>query len=452
MQNPKSAAARCAAFPARAALVAFALLASLTALAPRVTHAERQLVDRTVAFVDDAPILLSEVVQEMNLVRLQRDLGDLDEAQQKQLYDKVLDEMISDALLVAQAKAKGYEVGEDELRAAVDEAVLNIKQRVGGEERYRAELQKQGLTEAEVRDMHKEQKRKQILASRVIQAEVRRQIAVSDDQVRTAWETERDSIPPQLLSMPTTYRLEHILVVPRPDPAKVEAARAKLAAAQKRVAAGEDFAKVAKEVSEWPTAQNGGFLGAFRYGDFESEAFDATVAKLEPGQVSDVIETRFGLQIVKLESRNGDEMTARHIVIKLEVDENAQVRALEKAIGLRERILRGESFDAVARAESDDPNTRDQGGRVQEELPATELLPEFRAAIDSVAVGAVTRVVRSQSGFHLFKVTGRSEAREATFADLQEPLRRWLEQREVEKRYRAYLAELRQKFHVEIKA
>src|SRR5207302_2878779 len=140
---------------------------------------------------------------------------------------------------------------------------------------------------------------------------------------RTFYQTNADSIPPELRRTVEKLHLAHILIVPHPDEKKLKAAQAKIARAQKRLAAGEDFAKVARELSEWPTAQNGGSLGAFRYGDFESQAFDAAVSKLQPGQVSDVIETRFGegagsqLQIIKLESRNGDEMTARHIVVKL---------------------------------------------------------------------------------------------------------------------------------------
>ncbi len=130
----------------------------------------------------------------------------------------------------------------------------------------------------------------------------------------------------------------------------------------------------------------------------------------------------------------------------------ANKQALDEYDVLRDRILRGESFEEIARTESDDPNTRDRGGLVDEELPASELLPEFRAAIDSVAVGGVTRVVRSASGFHLFKIVGRNDARDAGFDDVKETLRRWLEQREIEKRYRTYLDELRQKFHVEIRA
>src|SRR5262249_1144324 len=156
---------------------------------------------------------------------------------------------------------------------------------------------------------------------------------------------QRDSIPKELLAVPEKLKLADILVSPQPDPKRVADARAKIEKAQKRIAAGEDFAKVAGEVSEWPTAKNGGHPGAFHYGDLDSKAFDDAVQKLEPGQISDVISTRYGLQIVKLETRNGDEMTARHIVAKLETTEDDHVRALEKAMQLRERLMRGESFE-----------------------------------------------------------------------------------------------------------
>lgn len=432
-----------------AAILGFA--AATGAPWPPPARAEREIVDRIVAMVDDEAIQLSEVLQEMNLIRLQRNLGRLTADEQQQLFRSVLDDMINDQLLVAQAKAKGITVSDEELRDAVDQAVREIKESMGGEEAYRAELARQGLTEAEVRDLHREQKRKQILAQRLIQQEIRRTVSITDDQLRSAWETQRDSLPPELLQTPETVRLAHILVAPRPDATLVAAARAKIEAARKRVAAGEDFATIAQQVSEWPTAANGGFLGVFRYGDFESDAFDEAVSKLEPGGVSDIIETKFGLQLVKLESRKGDEMTARHIVVKLAADENAQVRALDLAQSIRSRTLAGESFEEMARTYSDDTNTRDRGGVVDQELRMSEIVPDFRAALDSVAVGGVTAVVRSNAGFHLFKVLARTQANAASFDDVKDALRRYLEQREVERRYRTYLADLHKKFFVDIK-
>jgi peptidyl-prolyl cis-trans isomerase SurA len=434
-----------------AALLVLAVAAGVVSI-PAPAAADREPVDRVVAMVDDEAILLSDVLQEMNLVRLQRNLGTLSQADQEKLYRTVLESMINDQLLVAQAKAKGIEVTDDELRNAVDEAIADIKQNLGGEEKYRAELQREGITEAELRDLHRDQKRKQILSSRLIASQIRREVRVSDNQVRAYYDTHKDSLPPELLQVPATVRLGHILIVPRPDSTQAQAARAKIESARKRILGGADFATVAKEVSEWPTAESGGFLGNFRYGDFGSDIFDNAVSKLEPGQVSDVIETRFGLQIVKLETRKGDEMTARHIVIKLEPDENANVRALELAQSIRQRAVKGESFEELARNYSDDPNTRDRGGMVEQELPLSELVPEFRSAVDSVPVGGLSQVVRSSNGFHLFKVVSRTDSRTTSFEDVQEQVRRFLEQREVEKRYRAYVEELRKKFYVEVKA
>lgn len=433
------------------ALGAPALVLALALAAPQPARAERELVDRVVAIVDDNAILLSEVLQEMNLLRLQRNIGELSEADQQQLFKTVLGDMIADQLLVAQAKSQGYEVSDQDLREAVDEAVRTIKERIGGEERYRAELQRQGLTEAEVRDLHREQKRKQMLAARVIQTDIRRQIHITDDQVRAYFESHRDSLPPELLKTPESVRLADLLVVPQPAPERVAAARAKIEAAARRVAAGDDFAQVATDVSEWPTARNGGFMGSFRYGDFESDAFDEAVAKLDPGQVSEIFETRFGLQIVKLESRQGDEMTARHIVVKLQPTEDDVVRAFDKAQALRKRILAGESFENLARLESDDIRTRDKGGLLDDHVDTSELRPEFRASIDSLAVGGVSSVIKSQDGFYLFKVVERTESRTATFDDVRENLQRYMEQQEVEKRYRTYLEDLRKRFNVDIK-
>src|SRR5262249_31701117 len=151
-------------------------------------------------------------------------------------------------------------------------------------------------------------------------------------------------------------------------------------------------------------------------------------------------------------TRNGDEMTARHIVAKLETTEDDHVRALSKAMQLRERLLRGENFEELARAESDDPNTRDKGGAVDQEMDTIQLLPDFRAALDSTQVGGLTRVIKADQGYYVFKLLARSEGREASFDDSKDELRRWLEQRELENHYRSYIADLRKKFHVDVKA
>lgn len=430
--------------------VAVGLAGILWLCGPMPAGGAREMIDRVVAQVDDEAILLSDVLREMNLARLQRGMGEMSEAEQEQLFRQILDGMVDDQLLVAQAKLKGYQVGEQELNESVDREIRSIKERLGGEEGYRRELQRQGFTEAEVRDLHREQRRKQILASRVIQSELRSQVSITSDEVRRFWDGQRDSVPAELLRTPTRVRLADILVIPRNEQQE-KAARAKMDQILARLQSGEDFGKVATEMSEWPTARNGGSLGKFRYGDFESDAFDEAVSKLEPGQTSAVIETKFGLMLIKLESRDGDVMTARHIVVKIEPDENARVSALERALDLRRRALAGEDFAALAKEYSDDPLTRDKGGVVDDEWEIEGLRPEFRGAVDSLAVGEISNVINTANGFYILKVLARTEAKDTTFEDIREPLHRYLEQRELEKLFKGYVRDLRQKFFVDFK-
>ncbi|UCE03205.1 MAG: peptidylprolyl isomerase [Candidatus Latescibacterota bacterium] len=427
------------------------LVLALACAWPATTMAQREPVDRVVAMVDDEAILLSDVLQEMNLIRLQRNLQNLTEAEQETLFREILNGMIDDQLLVAQAKERGFEVGEQELQEAVDEQIRAIKEQLGGEEQYRSELERQGFTEAEVRDMHREQRHKQILATRVVQSEIRSGIVVSDDRVRTFYETQPDSIPPAFLNTPARVRLADILITARVDESKLQEAQAKINLALRRIEQGEDFAKVASEMSEWPTASNGGFLGKFRYGDFESDRFDEAVSKLEPGELSDVLETRFGLMVIKLETRNGPVMTARHIVVKTEVGQDEQVDALQRALEIRRRLLAGESFEELARLYSDDPLTKDQGGVLEDAWAVDELRPEFKAAVDTIGVGEISDVVPTPNGYYIFKVLERTQARETTFEEIQDPLRRYLEQVELERRFREYVAKLRERFYVEVK-
>ena len=103
---------------------------------------------------------------------------------------------------------------------------------------------------------------------------------------------------------PTTeeqVRAAHILVSVAADASDEDktAARAKIDAALKEVQDGKDFAEVAKTVSDDSSAGDGGDLGWFGRGRMVAE-FEEAAFSLEPGEVSDVIETQFGYHIIKV--------------------------------------------------------------------------------------------------------------------------------------------------------
>ncbi len=99
-------------------------------------------------------------------------------------------------------------------------------------------------------------------------------------------------------------KARHILVAlgATPTAEEKEAARAKAEEALKKARTGEDFEKLSREYSEPKTAETGGDLGWFGKGDMVP-AFERAAFALKPGEISDVVETRFGYHVIKVEDR-----------------------------------------------------------------------------------------------------------------------------------------------------
>lgn len=78
---------------------------------------------------------------------------------------------------------------------------------------------------------------------------------------------------------------------------------------------GEDFAKLAKEFSEDPSAADGGNVGWFEKGKMIQE-FEDTAFSLKPGEISGVVKTQYGYHIIKVTDKKENEVAASHILIK----------------------------------------------------------------------------------------------------------------------------------------
>lgn len=128
-------------------------------------------------------------------------------------------------------------------------------------------------------------------------AALEKNIEISDADIEQAY-AERQSE----FGSPEKRRISQILVrLARDASDEVRAmAEEKIKAAQQRLAAGESFAKVAKDVSQEPAAAQGGDLGEFEQGSLESELEKVVFEQLKLGEVSEMLTTEFGLSLVKL--------------------------------------------------------------------------------------------------------------------------------------------------------
>jgi len=191
--------------------------------------------------------------------------------------------------------------------------------------------------------------------------------APSDDEVKAYYDEHRDD----RFTAPEEIRARHILIKlpPGADEKARAAARTKADDVLAKVKKGADFAKLAQEVSEDPgSASKGGDLGLFARGHMVP-AFDAAAFALEPGTVSDVVETPFGFHVIKVEEKlpGGPKPleAVRDEIVKTLTAEKGLELARKQAESDRRDVVRGKSLADVA------------GARLKESPPfaATEEIP-----------------------------------------------------------------------------
>ncbi|GAB4280828.1 MAG: peptidylprolyl isomerase [Marinilabiliales bacterium] len=210
-------------------------------------------------------------------------------------------------------------------------------------------------------------------------------------------------------------RASHILVR-LPQDAKPEdtlAAYQKIMKARTRIINGEDFAKVAKEVSEDESVQsNGGDLGYFTVFQmvypFETMAYNTKV-----GEVSMPFRTRFGYHILKVIDKRPaqGEVKVAHIMVSVpaDADEQKQKDAEAKINDIYQKLQNGEDFAELAKTYSDDKGTAQKGGELNW-FGTGRMVPEFeKAAFEIQKIGDFSKPVRTNFGWHIIKLLDKRD-------------------------------------------
>jgi peptidyl-prolyl cis-trans isomerase C len=220
---------------------------------------------------------------------------------------------------------------------------------MGGPERVQGYLAAQGITRGELESTI----RRDLTIRAFIENRLGAGIQVTEADAQAFYAEN-----PSLFTTKDSVRARHIIILTSPDdPDSVRAAKRKqiegvLALARK----GGDFSRLARKYSEGPSARNGGDLGYFARDGMVKPFSDAAFA-LQPGQISDVVETQFGFHIIKVEART------KSYKISFE---DAHDRIIE---GLQQRALSSELENHLKRSRSVaiiEPNF-DFGGLTQRE-------------------------------------------------------------------------------------
>lgn len=298
---------------------------ALFGLAAVLSLAAGQVVEEIVAIVNDDVITLSQykeqydsTVQQMRAA-LQ---GEEYEKQYAMLKKEMLNMMITDLLLMQQAKEKDLNVGE-QLKAAVE----NIKKEnnIASDDDLKRGLQKQGMDY----DQWIKQLEDNMLKQGVIYSEVDRSIVLDDSEIIGYYR-----LHPQEFTEPEEYKIRAVyLSTEGKAPAALEEKKKEIG---DKVKAGEPFNVLAKDYSDGPAKESEGDLGKFKKGELD-KALELAVSKLKAGETSGWVETKNGWYLLKLEEKK-DSRLMTFEEVKKNVEENLFSQKKDKKL---EEYLKG---------------------------------------------------------------------------------------------------------------
>jgi peptidyl-prolyl cis-trans isomerase C len=251
---------------------------------------ETETIKDPVALVNGIKISKKEYEREINLqLQTASQQGrQIPEAMLPKIKADILNNLIDRELLYQESQKKNITVNAEE----VNNQIKTIKDRFADQTEFEKTITEMGLSEADI----KSEIEHNMAIRDLIDSQVINKIEISESETKAYYDNN-----PSLFKKPEQIKASHILIKVAPDATDMQKAqsRIEMAKVQQKVKDGQDFATLAKEYSQGPSAENGGDLGFFGRGQMVKPFEDAAFA-LKPGQVSEIVETRFGYHLIKV--------------------------------------------------------------------------------------------------------------------------------------------------------
>ena len=388
------------------ALITLAFSALLLAPPPsfaqtRELSARGVQLDKVVAIVNDGVVLKSQVDQQVDAVmaRLGQQSGQL--PPESVVRQQVLERLVLQDIQAQRAERLGIAVSDEMLNSAL----RDVASRNGiAFDQMPAALASQGIDYA----AYREDMRREIGLTLLRQRDVLARIYVSPRELEQALARESGRADSS-----AEFDVSHILLS-LPESATAEQLAGTERRAEeiyRRAVAGEDFGQLALTFSQAQSALDRGKLG-WRTAAQLPQFIADRIAGMEPGQVAEPMRTPTGFHIIRLDGERGgdgpmmvEQVKSRHILLRpTEVQDDATTR--QRLTDLRERILAGEDFAALASVTSEDPASATAGGDLGWSSPGT-FVPEFEEVLGSLQEDEISEPFRTQYGWHIVQLTGK---------------------------------------------
>lgn len=344
----------------------------------------QQVADKIVAVVGKSKIILQSELEGQAAQAMQQmpDAGD-------GVLCEVLQQMVLQKMLIEQAARDSVEVSPEEVNGTLENRIRYFVSMYGSKEKLE---EASGKTIYQLKEDNREVIKEGMLAERV-QALILQNIKITPAEVQSFFaKIPTDSLP----FFPATVEIGQIVMDPEVSPELDQYARKTLEDIRNEIVKdGADFETKAAVYSEDPGSRNtGGDLGTVNRKGVVPE-FAAAAFKLQNGEISQIVKTKFGYHIIQMVKRKGEDAHLRHILIKPQFVSGDYRKSMEKLDSVRSELIAGKiTFqEAVGKYSTDDVSNRTGGMITDPQTGATQLEvdkldPILALMVDSLKPGS----------------------------------------------------------------
>ena len=314
----------------------------------------------------------------------------------------LLENMLLSKLLLHKGEVDSIEVTDEQVEQEVQYYLKNYVRQYGSREALRDAT---GYTYDEMHDIFFDQLKNRKI-SQEVEYKLTQNVTVTPREVQDFYNKIKDSLP----SIPECYEMSEIVITPEVSEMERDRVRTELSELRERVLKGEKFSMLATLYSQDPgSTSKGGELGFFTRGDMVGE-FEAAAFALKPGEVSPVIETKFGFHIMQLIERRGNAVNVRHILMIPKVSSDDLLKARMRLDSIAQEIRLGKISFADAARQYSTGSSKTQGGTVTNGMTSNNRFTKEDVAEQFPGVSVVGVEVGTVTNALLYKTENQRDA------------------------------------------
>lgn len=360
------------------------------------------------------------------------------------LFDKVLDNLINQNLMVTKALEDSITVSDEELENAWTEALNNLVRRYGSEKRIEDVY---GKTINRLKFEYSDQIRKNLLIQKLQQQQFT-DVKAGPSEVEDFYKEYKDSIE----TIPERIEVFHIVKNVSSSEGKKEQTVELARQVRDSILKGDlEFEVAAQRYSaDVATKSDGGNLGWFNKGKLVPE-FENAAFRLQQGELSLPIETPFGYHIIQTLDKKENSINTRHIVFSIKTTEEDNLKAKEFLVSLKEKVENGSSFEELAKKFSDDKETKGYGGLIGK-LTVDNVPANIKTVLSELNVGEVSAPMSyvadpTKTSFHIIYKKRIIKAHKPSLEDDYELLQNFATNKKRQDKMKSFFDNLRDEIY-----